>query len=343
MLAVLLWRLLPEPARGGQSWLYPGAEEIKWAEEATAEGASSGQPDGAGSKTGRRRMRPRQRDRTCVSRGRGTEKRPCQQQVGPPPGPRLLVAQSGGRLCAPNPEQSGAYSSFGPRVFLPGGVTAFAVLFAETRYGISQTMVVFVLVAAGAGGVFGTLYAGRLTDSLIRKGVADARLLVAGVAFVASAAAFLPGAGEQQHPDLGPRFRHRGCLCRHARPAARRRPARRSPSRLWGQAEAVRTFARNILQSFAPLLFGYVSSTFGGPHDGGAASTNPHLEAAAPGRRAFDAFMIMLVPLVAAGVLLLLTRRTYLVDVATATNALAPPPGPTGRRTGKAPAPAPQL
>ena len=29
VLAVLLHRLLPEPARGGQSWLYPGAEEIK--------------------------------------------------------------------------------------------------------------------------------------------------------------------------------------------------------------------------------------------------------------------------------------------------------------------------
>ena len=40
VLAVLLWRLLPEPARGGQSWLYPGAEEIKPAEEAEAEGPS---------------------------------------------------------------------------------------------------------------------------------------------------------------------------------------------------------------------------------------------------------------------------------------------------------------
>ncbi len=36
------------------------------------------------------------------------------------------------------------------------------------------------------------------------------------------------------------------------------------------------------------------------------------------GRGLEYAFIIMLVPLLAAGVLLLLTRRTYLVDVATA-------------------------
>ena len=38
VLAILLWRLLPEPARGGQSWLYPGDEEIKPAEEVEAAG-----------------------------------------------------------------------------------------------------------------------------------------------------------------------------------------------------------------------------------------------------------------------------------------------------------------
>jgi MFS family permease len=37
VLAVLLHQLLPEPARGGQSWLYPGAEEIKAAETVAAE------------------------------------------------------------------------------------------------------------------------------------------------------------------------------------------------------------------------------------------------------------------------------------------------------------------
>ncbi len=103
------------------------------------------------------------------------------------------------------------------------------------------------------------------------------------------------------------------------------------PSRLWGQAEAVRTFARNILQSFAPLLFGYISALFGGPHAAAAASANPHLEAIA-GRGLEYAFIIMLVPLLAAGVLLLLTRRTYLVDVATADVSERATPTRKGRR-----------
>ena len=127
--------------------------------------------------------------------------------------------------------------------FFLAGLQAFAVLFAETRYGISQTLVVFVLVAAGAGGVFGTLYAGRLTDSLIRKGVADARLLVAGVAFVASAATFLPGLVSSSILISGPRFRHRGCLCRPPDPPLDAARLDVVPSRLRGQAEAVRTFA----------------------------------------------------------------------------------------------------
>ena len=47
VLAVLLHRLLPEPARGGQSWLYPGAEEIKTADSVAAEaGATPVSPAG---------------------------------------------------------------------------------------------------------------------------------------------------------------------------------------------------------------------------------------------------------------------------------------------------------
>ena len=41
VLAVLLHRLLPEPARGGQSWLYPGADEIKTAGTIAAEASST--------------------------------------------------------------------------------------------------------------------------------------------------------------------------------------------------------------------------------------------------------------------------------------------------------------
>jgi predicted phage tail protein len=72
--------------------------------------------------------------------------------------------------------------------------------------------------------------------------------------------------------------------------------------RLWGRAEAVRTVIRASLQALAPLVFGAVAQyLFGGRHHG--------LE---------DTFLVMLVPLLASGLILMLARRTYGTDVATA-------------------------
>jgi predicted MFS family arabinose efflux permease len=314
VLALLLWRLLPEPARGGQSWLYPGAEEIKPAEEAEAEGPSpiSQTVEGPGADD------PSDTDAADV-------RRRARELKGVHANSKLVLRQDPARL---SPRAAATYvlripsnlvligaSALG--YFFLAGLQAFAVLFAETHYGISQTLVVFVLAAAGIGGVAGTLYGGRLADSLVRKGVADARPMVAGIAFVCAAFAFLPGLISGNILLSLPFFAIAAGFVAAPDPPLDAARLDVVPSRLWGQAEAVRTFARNILQSFAPLLFGFISASFGGPHAGAAASTNPHLEAAA-GRGLEYAFIIMLLPLLAAGVLLLLTRRTYLVDVATA-------------------------
>ena len=313
VLAILLWRLLPEPARGGQSWLYPGDEEIKPAEEVEA---------AAGPVNQRVEERGPQGD---ASPDGADVRRRARELKGVHANSKLVLRQDAARM---SPKAAATYvlripsnlvliatSALG--YFFLAGLQAFAVLFAETHYGISQSLVVFVLAAAGAGGVVGTLFGGRLADSLVSKGVADARLLVAGIAFVAGAVAFLPGLVSSHILVSLPFFAiAAGCVAAPNPPldAARLDVV---PSRLWGQAEAVRTFFRNILQSFAPLLFGFVSSSFGGPHAGAATSTNPHVEASA-GRGLEYAFIIMLAPLLGAGVLLLLTRKTYLVDVATA-------------------------
>ncbi len=312
-LAILLWRLLPEPARGGQSWLYPGDEEIKPAEEVEAAPAPVDQ-----------RVEQRGAEGDGSADGADVRRR-ARELKGVHANSKLVLRQDAARM---SPKAAATYvlripsnlvliatSALG--YFFLAGLQAFAVLFAETHYGISQTLVVFVLAAAGAGGVVGTLFGGRLADSLVSKGVADARLLVAGIAFIAGAVAFLPGLVSSHILVSLPFFAiAAGCVAAPNPPldAARLDVV---PSRLWGQAEAVRTFFRNILQSFAPLLFGFVSSSFGGPHAGAAASTNPHVEASA-GRGLEYAFIIMLAPLLGAGVLLLLTRKTYLVDVATA-------------------------
>jgi predicted MFS family arabinose efflux permease len=314
VLAVLLWRLLPEPARGGQSWLYPGAEEIKPAEQAEAEGpppisqATGNGPGGEQPDAGSADVRKQARERKEIQAN-----------------PKLVLRRDPTRMSAPAaaryvlrvPSNLVLIAASALGYFFLAGLQAFAVLFAETHYGVSQTLVVFVLVAAGAGGIAGTLYSGRLADSLIQKGWADARVLVAGIAFVAAAIAFLPGLVSSNILVSLPFFAIAAGFVAAPDPPLDAARLDVVPSGLWGRAEAVRTFARNILQSFAPLLFGYVSSTFGGPHAGAAASTNRHLEAIA-GRGLEYTFIIMLAPLLAAGILLLVTRKTYLVDVATA-------------------------
>lgn len=347
LLAVLLWRLLPEPARGGQSWLYPGDEEIKPAEEVEADSPSpisqtvpqSPVPQSTGdhpSGPGPAGTDPPGTTDTADVRQRTRELKGVHANR------KLVLRQDAARL---SPKAAAIYvlripsnlvliaaSALG--YFFLAGLQAFAVLFAETHYGVSQALVVFVLAAAGVGGVAGTLFGGRLADNLVRKGVADARPLVAGIAFIAAAFAFLPGLVSSHILVSLPFFAIAAGFVAAPNPPLDAARLDVVPSRLWGQAEAVRTFARNILQSFAPLLFGYISALFGGPHAAAAASANPHLEAIA-GRGLEYAFIIMLVPLLAAGVLLLLTRRTYLVDVATADVSERATTDAKGRRLGQ--------
>lgn len=87
---------------------------------------------------------------------------------------------------------------------------------------------------------------------------------------------------------------------------------------LWGRAEAVRTVLRSLLEAAAPLIFGYVSSSFGGGAAGLSGVTG-HGNATGGSRGLDTTFLIMLVPLALSGVLLLTAARArYPRDVATA-------------------------
>ena len=201
--------------------------------------------------------------------------------------------------------------------FFLAGLQAFAVLFAETHYGISQTLVVFVLAAAGVGGVVGTLYGGRLADSLVRKGVADARPLVAGIAFVCAAFAFLPGLISSNILLSLPFFAIAAGFVAAPDPPLDAARLDVVPSGCGARPRRCARLPGTYCKVSRPCCSVLYPSSFGGPHAGAAASTNPHLEAVA-GRGLEYAFIIMLVPPVGRWRLLLLTRRTYLVDVATA-------------------------
>ena len=162
--------------------------------------------------------------------------------------------------------------------FFLAGIQAFALLYVETHFGVSQALGTGVLVVIGAGAIVGTLLGGRLADRLVGRKIADGRVLLAGFTFVGAALVFLPGLAVSSLLVAVPFFLIAVVFV--SAPSAPLAAARLDvvPSGLWGRAEAVRTFARSLLQGFAPLLFGYVSSLLGGPHAnlGAGLSIVPH-------------------------------------------------------------------
>jgi predicted MFS family arabinose efflux permease len=319
VLAVLLHRLLPEPARGGQSWLYPGAEEIKPAGTVAAgpgpapvSPAIAAGPDlGVTPPFGTSEVRRHARERQDVEPNPELVLRVDPAQLSPWAAARYVLRIRSNLVLI-------AASVLGN--FFLAGIQAFALLYVETHFGVSQALGTVVLVVIGAGAIVGTLLGGRLADRLVGRKIADGRVLLAGFTFVGAAVIFLPGLAVTNLLVAVPFFLIAVLFV--SAPSAPLAAARLDvvPSGLWGRAEAVRTFARSLLQGFAPLLFGYVSSLLGGPHANLGAGLNivPHQVQAAAGRGLEYTFMIMLVPLLAAGALLLFSRRTYLVDVLTA-------------------------
>jgi predicted MFS family arabinose efflux permease len=319
VLAVLLHRLLPEPSRGGQSWLYPGAEEIKPAGTVAAEPspapvspASATGPDlGVTPPFGTSEVRRHALERQDIEPNRDLVLREDPAQLSPWAAARYVLRIRSNLVLI-------AASVLGN--FFLAGIQAFALLYVETHFGVSQALGTVVLVVIGAGAIVGTLLGGRLADRLVGRKIADGRVLLAGFTFVGAAVIFLPGLAVTNLLVAVPFFLIAVLFV--SAPSAPLAAARLDvvPSGLWGRAEAVRTFARSLLQGFAPLLFGYVSSLLGGPHANLGAGLNivPHQVQAAAGRGLEYTFMIMLVPLLAAGALLLFSRRTYLVDVLTA-------------------------
>ena len=87
------------------------------------------------------------------------------------------------------------------------------------------------------------------------------------------------------------------------------------PAALWGRAEGVRSVVQNLAMGVAPFLFGLVSDQLA-KGSGSGHSTGFGAHGSGTGLR--DTFLIMLIPLLIAAGLMLIARRRYPRDVATA-------------------------
>ena len=313
-LAWVIHRYLPEPARGGQSRLFPGDEEIVAVDEAgTATAPAGGSDRSAGSERS---------DEDSVVLEQVQEK-------GIPPNPDVVLEG--------DPARIGMWEavkwvlkvrtnvllivSSALGYFFFAGLKTFAVLFARGQYGISQSVATLLAVVVGASAIVGLIFGGRLADRMLGQGRINARLVVGAVGYLAAAVILIPALLSHDLAVALPLVML-GAAALSA-PNAPGDAARLDvvPSRMWGRTEAIRTFLRTLLEAFAPLLFGFVSQLFGSPSGGGfGAGVNnkaAHVSAASAHGLSY-AFLVMLAPLAAGGYFLLRARRTYPSDAASA-------------------------
>ncbi|HET9691353.1 MAG TPA: MFS transporter [Acidimicrobiales bacterium] len=201
--------------------------------------------------------------------------------------------------------------------FFFGGLETFATLYFRERFGIGQGLasVLFVVVAAGA--LVGTLAAGRIADRGIAGGHTAARLTVGGVAFLVTAALFVPGVLMTSLVVALPLFVVAAVAVGGTNPPVDAARLDVMPSELWGRAEAVRTALRQVLQGLAPLAVGALSQVFGARGAGFAAGVGTAQSAPGGGALA-EALAVCTIPLAGAGLLLLAGRRHYLRDAVAA-------------------------
>ncbi|MGH3765026.1 MAG: MFS transporter [Pseudonocardiaceae bacterium] len=190
--------------------------------------------------------------------------------------------------------------------FYFSGIQTFAVVFMRERFGLAQATATSLTVVLGAGSIAGVLTAGRLSDHLIAHHRISARPVVAGVAFLLVVAAFLAALLTPVFVLAAPLLFLGAAGLGAANPPLDAARLDIMHFRLWGRAESVRSVLRSALVAIAPLLFGYLSAHW----DAGPSADAVGLQ---------RAFLVMLLSVFAAGIILIVVaRRTYPRDVATA-------------------------
>jgi predicted MFS family arabinose efflux permease len=305
-LARSLWRTVPEPRRGGQSHLHPGAEgfdqdppgEFEW--EDPVGGFGSQDADPAHEAAQRHGVAPDQR-RVLRRNPRELNMRAAIRYVLSVPTNVMLIASS----------------ALG--YFFLAGLQTFAVVFVEGHYKVGYASVTLVLLLLVIGSLVGTLVSGRITDTMLRNGMLEARIWIPALCYFGAAALLVPGILASKLStalwfDVGG-----ATLIAAANPPLDAARLDIMPSGLWGQAESTRTFLRSLAQALAPLLFGGVSDLIAGIFPVQApVGTHPGPISPSVANGLEVSFMIMLAALVAAGVFLLRARHSYPTDVATA-------------------------
>lgn len=293
VLAVLVWRLLPEPARGSQG------RTVSQTSHADDPAAERGREDGLAS----------------AVRRRGAQPRPAlvRQDLATLPAIRAI------RYVLSVPSTVVLVVGSALAYFFLSGLETFMLEFIRGRFDVGQAAGSVLVLAIGSGGLIGVVAGGLLSDRLIRAGIVSARPVVTGAAFLATTVLMVAALHTSTRPlGLALLAAAATSIGVSVPPLDAARLDVIAPA-MWGRAEGVRTLLRSLFQSAAPVVFGLVSDAFGGREGSAADSAGVH-QGPSPhhGDALSQTFLVMLIPLAAGGLLLsLIGRRTYSRDVAT--------------------------
>ncbi len=308
-LARQLYRTVPEPLRGGHSWLEPGVLDLK---EAVAAGAA----------------RPAAQAEDDEPRADADDlAQEAARKLGVSPDPDLVLKQdprtlglaAAVRYILSIPTNMLMIISSSLGYFFFAGLSTFALLFVRGHYHASQATAELVLGLLVAGAMVGTLVSGRVTDLLLRRGFLEVRVWVPAICYLGAAVVLIPGfVGTHLTPAVW--FDVAGAaLLSAANPPLDAARLDIMPAGLWGRAESTRTVLRSLAQALAPLVFGGLADLIAGIAPKQAPiGTHPGPVSPGAARGLEITFLVLLGTLAAAGVFLLRARATYPRDVATA-------------------------
>lgn len=307
VLAAVIWKWLPEPARGGHGIVPVGSTKLpesgntdraRESEEAEEYGYDTSEADIEHEVDSQQDIQPH----SSQVLHDGAANMSLWQAV------RYILSIRTYRMLI-------LVSSLGYFYFT--GVRTFAVVFLHHRFHLEQAVASSLSVGIGLGAIVGVLLAGRLGDALIGRGRLNGRIWTAATAYLLATAAFIPGLLSHSLWATGGLLFVAAAGIGGANPAVDSARLDVMYSGLWGRAEGVRATARFSLEAIAPPLFGYVASWFS--HGSGNTLAQAGSHGATGNGGLGQAFLVMLVTLATAGLLLLLhASHTYLRDVATA-------------------------
>ncbi len=185
--------------------------------------------------------------------------------------------------------------------FFLTGVQTFGLEFVGQQYGVGTVVATLMMLAIGTGAVLGVLAGGRAGDAMVKRGRIDGRMLVAGVAAIATVVLFIPPLLTSSAVTALPYIAAAGFFLTAQNPTLDAARLDIMPPLLWGRAEGIRTLLRSAAQAIAPLAFGGLADLLASTHHGFRYT-----------------FLVMLLPLTASGIVLLRGLRFYPSDVATA-------------------------